>query len=93
MRISSLKSFPPVDSDYAVLLESSEQPFSFPPATSPVTFCFAAEQLAVVAELPLVLVDTVANEALPILRDYAAKNRHIEYLSLIHISEPTRRPG
>ena len=79
MRIASLDRFPPLDSAYAMLLESSEQPFSFPPATSPVTFCFAAEQLAVVAELPLVLVDTVANEALPILRDYAAKNRHIEY--------------
>lgn len=79
MRISSLDGFQPLDSAYAMLLESSEQPFSFPPATSPVTFCFAAEQLAVVAELPLVLVDTDANEALPILRDYAAKNRHIEY--------------
>lgn len=79
MRISSLDRFPPLDSAYAMLLESSEQPFSFPPATSPVTFCFAAEQLADVAELPLVLVDTDANEALPILRDYAAKSHHIEY--------------
>lgn len=82
MRISSLDRFPPLDSAYAMLLESSEQPFSFPPATFPVTFCFAAEQLADVTELPLVLVDTDASEALPILRDYAAKNRHIEYWAL-----------
>ncbi|TVU83643.1 hypothetical protein FQN05_06710 [Corynebacterium aurimucosum] len=79
MRISSLDRFPPLDSAYAMLLESSEQPFSFPPATSPVTFCFAAEQLADVAELPLVLVDTDADEALPILRQYATANHHVEY--------------
>lgn len=79
MRISSLDGLQPLDSAYAMLLESSEQLFSFPPATSPVTFCFAAEQLADVAELPLVLVDTDANEALSILCDYATKNRHIEY--------------
>ncbi|MTD90656.1 hypothetical protein [Corynebacterium hiratae] len=79
MRISSLDGFQPLDSAYAMLLESSEQPFSFPPATSPVTFCFSAEQLADVAEIPLVLVDTDADEALPILHEYARKNRHIEY--------------
>lgn len=79
MRISSLDRFPPLDSAYAMLLESSEQPFSFPPATSPVTFCFAAEQLDDVAELPLVLVDAETDEALPILHEYATKNRHIEY--------------
>ena len=79
MRISSLGSFQPLDSAYAMLLESSEQPFSFPPATSPVTFCFAAEQLANVAECPLVLVDTGADEALLILHEFVMKNRRIEY--------------
>ncbi|MDK8897567.1 hypothetical protein QP999_06405 [Corynebacterium sp. MSK004] len=79
MRISSLDRFQPLDSAYAMLLESSEQPFSFPPATSPITFCFTAEQLADIAELPLVLVDTETHEALPILHEYATKNRHIEY--------------
>lgn len=81
MRISSLDRFPPLDSAFVMLLESSEQPFSFPSATSPVTFCFAAEQLAVVAELPLVLVDTDADEALPILHQYATANHHVEYWS------------
>ena len=79
MRISSLDRFPPLDSAYAMLLESSEQPFSFPPATSPVTFCFAAEQLDDVAELPLVLVDADADQALPILHEYATANHHVEY--------------
>ncbi len=79
MRISSLDGFQPLGSAYAMLLESSEQPFSFPPATSPVTFCFAAEQLADVAELPLVLVDTDADTALRILHQYATANHHVEY--------------
>lgn len=79
MRISSLDGFQPLDSAYAMLMESSEQPFSFPPTKSPVTFCFAAERLNGVAELPLVLVDIDADEALPILHEYARKNRHIEY--------------
>lgn len=81
MRISSLDRFPSLDSAYAMLLESSEQPFSFPPAPYPVTFCFATEQLADVAELPLVLVDTDADEALPILHQYATANHHVEYWS------------
>ena len=79
MRISSLDGLQPLDSAYAMLLESSEQPFSFPPATSPVTFCFAAEQLADVAELPLVLVDIDADGALLILRKCATANQHVEY--------------
>ena len=79
MRISSLDSFSSLDCPYAMLLESSETIQAFPPSTNPVTFCFSLEQLHGVAELPLILVDTKADTALSILREYANGHQHLEY--------------
>lgn len=82
MRISSLDSYRSLDSDYAMMLESSEKIYAFPSAPNDVTFCFSAEQLVDVADLPLVLVDSRVDVAVPILRDYAKENRHVEYWTL-----------
>ena len=81
MRISSLKSFPPVDSDYAVLLESSEIPHVLPPASGSVTFCFTRKQLSDVDPLPVVLLDIQPDVAMDILRSYVDTGRRIEYWS------------
>lgn len=79
MRISSLKSFPPVDSDYAVLLESSEIPHVLPPASGSVTFCFTRKQLSDVDPLPVVLLDIQPDVAMEVLRSYVDAGRHIEF--------------
>lgn len=79
MRISSLESYLPVDSDYAIMLESSEELYSFPPDSKDVIFCFSAEQLMAVPELPLVLVDTSPDVTVSILRDSVKANRRVEY--------------
>ncbi|MCG7275737.1 hypothetical protein [Corynebacterium singulare] len=79
MRIFSLESFPPVDSDYAVLLESSEMPHVLPPAAGSVTFCFTRDQLADVDPLPIVLIDIQPDVAMEVLRSYVDAGRHIEY--------------
>ena len=81
MRLSSLESFHPVDSDYAVLLESSEMPHALPPTAGSVTFCFTREQLFNVDGLPIVLIDIQSHEAMEILQSCADKGRHIEYWS------------
>lgn len=79
MRLSSLESFHPVDSDYAVLLESSEMPHALPPAPGSVTFCFTREQLADVDPLRIVLIDIQPDVAMEVLRSYVDAGRHIEY--------------
>ena len=79
MLISSLDSFRQLEPAYAMLLESSERPYSFPSEPRCVTFCFSPEQLSSVAELPLALVDTSPDVAAPILHEYARTNRRVEY--------------
>lgn len=79
MRISSLESFPPVDSDYAVLLESSETPYVLPSAAGSVTFCFTRGQLADADPLPIVLIDIQPDVAMEVLRNYVDAGRYIEY--------------
>ena len=79
MRISSLESFPPVDSDYAVLLESSETPYVLPSAAGSVTFCFTRDQLADTDPLPIVLIDIQPDVAMEVLGNYVDTGRYIEY--------------
>lgn len=79
MRISSLDNYFPVNSDYAMMLESSEELYSFPSDSTGVIFCFSAEQLMDVPEIPLVLVDTNPDVTVSILRDSAKANRRVEY--------------
>ena len=67
MRIGSLDDYKPADSDYAVLLCSSEQLQPLPASHGTVVFCFSEEELKRSIEMPAVLVDVPAAQATPTL--------------------------
>lgn len=67
MRIGSLDDYKPADTDYAVLLCSSEQLQPLPDSHGTVVFCFSEEELNRSIKMPAVLVDVPAAQATPIL--------------------------
>ena len=79
MKIKSLEDYQPVDSDFAVLLSSSQKLHSLPPSNGTVVFCFSKEELEKTLELPPVLVDVPADQAMPILARLVLERGEAEY--------------
>ena len=67
MRIESLDDYKPADTDYAVLLCSSEQLQPLPASHGTVVFCFNEEELSRTTKKPVALLDIPAAQATPIL--------------------------
>lgn len=67
MRIGSLEDYKPADTDYAVLLCSSEQLSPLPVSHGTVVFCFSEEELNRTTKKPVALLDVPAVQATPIL--------------------------
>ncbi len=79
MRIGSLDDYKPADTDYAVLLCSSEQLQPLPVSHGTVVFCFSEEELDNAVNMPVVLVDVPAAQAIPILARLIQDRRVVEY--------------
>ena len=79
MRIESLDDYKPADTDYAVLLCSSEQLQPLPASHGTVVFCFSEEELDEAVNMPVVLVDVPAAQAIPILARLIRDRGVVEY--------------
>lgn len=79
MRIGSLDDYKPADTDYAVLLCSSEQLQPLPASHGTVVFCFSEEELDHAVNMPAVLADVPAAQATPILARLIRNREVVEY--------------
>lgn len=79
MRIGSLDDYKPADTDYAVLLCSSEQLQPLPASHGTVVFCFSEEELGQAVNMPVVLADVPAAQATPILARLIRDRGVVEY--------------
>ncbi len=79
MRIGSLDDYKPADTDYAVLLCSSEQLQPLPASHGTVVFCFSEEELDHAVNMPAVLADVPAAQATPILARLIRDREVVEY--------------
>lgn len=79
MRIGSLDEYQPADTDYAVLLCSSEQLQTLPVSHGTVVFCFSEEELSRVNHRPAVLLDLPADQAAPVLSRLIRDRGEAEY--------------
>lgn len=77
MRIGSLDDYKPADTDYAVLLCSSEQLQPLPASHGTVVFCFSEEELGQAVNMPVVLADVPAAQAIPILARLLIQDRRV----------------
>lgn len=79
MRIESLSNYRPADTDFAVLLESSERLHPLPDSTGTVVFCFSEDELMAIDHKRAVLVDVPSDHAMHILTRLVRDRKEAEY--------------
>lgn len=79
MRVNSLSDYQPVETEFAVLLSSSEQLLPLPKGNGTVVFCFSESELLKAGEARVVLIDISPELAERLIARLVRDRGHVEY--------------
>ncbi|MCL8493840.1 hypothetical protein M5J06_06810 [Corynebacterium sp. B5-R-101] len=79
MRVNSLSDYQPVETEFAVLLSSSEQLLPLPKGNGTVVFCFSESELLKAGEARVVLIDISPEFAERLIARLVRDRGHVEY--------------
>lgn len=79
MRVNSLSDYQPVETEFAVLLSSSEQLLPLPKGNGTVVFCFSESELLKAGEARVVLIDISPEFAERLIARLIRDRGHVEY--------------